>query len=62
MMTRVWQVFLSTLAAFFGVQKESNRHRDFQSHSPLPYILMGIALAFVVVIALMFIVQLVLTT
>ncbi|MCG9714408.1 DUF2970 domain-containing protein [Shewanella insulae] len=54
------QLFLSTLAAFFGVQTEQNRVRDFQSRSPVPFIVMGILLAFALVASLIFIVKLVL--
>lgn len=55
------QLLFSTLAAFFGVQSDQNRHRDFQSHSPIPYIIMGIILAIGLVIGLIVIVNLVLT-
>ncbi|ABO22089.1 DUF2970 domain-containing protein [Shewanella loihica] len=54
------QLFLSTLAAFFGVQTEQNRVRDFQSRSPVPFIVMGILLAIALVASLIFIVKLVL--
>ncbi|QYK13160.1 DUF2970 domain-containing protein [Shewanella rhizosphaerae] len=54
------QLFLSTLAAFFGVQTEQNRVRDFQSRSPVPFIVMGILLAIALVVSLIFIVKLVL--
>ncbi len=36
------RVVFSVLAAFFGVQSEANRRRDFTDTSPLPYILTGI--------------------
>ncbi|MCG9720427.1 DUF2970 domain-containing protein [Shewanella sp. Isolate7] len=54
------QLFLSTLAAFFGVQTEQNRVRDFQASSPLPFIVTGILLAIALVASLIFIVKLVL--
>ncbi|ASJ95291.1 MULTISPECIES: DUF2970 domain-containing protein [Shewanella] len=54
------QLFLSTLAAFFGVQTEQNRARDFQSRSPVPFIIMGILLAIALVASLIFVVKLVL--
>jgi hypothetical protein len=54
------QLLLSTLAAFFGVQTEQNRHRDFTSHSPIPFIIMGILVAVILVVSLIVIVQLVL--
>ncbi|MPY25829.1 DUF2970 domain-containing protein [Shewanella psychropiezotolerans] len=52
---------MSTLAAFLGVQSEQNRQRDFQSSSPLPFIIMGIILAIGLVLSLIFIVKLVLS-
>ncbi|WP_428614783.1 DUF2970 domain-containing protein [Shewanella sp.] len=55
------QLFLSTLAAFFGVQTEQNRARDFQSRSPVPFIIMGILLAIALVASLIFVVKLVLS-
>ncbi|ABV38865.1 conserved hypothetical protein [Shewanella sediminis HAW-EB3] len=48
---------ISTLAAFFGVQSEKNRKRDFQASSPLPFIIMGIVLAIALVFTLLFIVR-----
>ncbi|QYJ87894.1 DUF2970 domain-containing protein [Shewanella mesophila] len=54
------QLLLTTIAAFFGVQTERNRQRDFQSQSPLPFIIMGIVMAIILVISLIFIVKLVL--
>lgn len=44
------QVIKSVLAAFFGVQSEKNRQRDFQQSSPLPYVLAGLLLAGVFVL------------
>ncbi|GGP56982.1 DUF2970 domain-containing protein [Shewanella algicola] len=52
-----WRVFSSTIAAFFGVQTEQNRQKDFQSQSPLPFIIMGIILAIGLVISLILIVN-----
>ncbi|QIR16270.1 DUF2970 domain-containing protein [Shewanella aestuarii] len=57
MVLSIWRVFSSTVAAFFGVQTEQNRHRDFQQQSPLPFIIMGVILAFVFVIGLLAIVS-----
>ncbi|MCL1103332.1 DUF2970 domain-containing protein [Shewanella saliphila] len=56
-----WRVFSSTIAAFFGVQTEQNRQKDFQSQSPLPFIIMGIILAIGLVISLILIVNQVLS-
>ncbi|MCL1147513.1 DUF2970 domain-containing protein [Shewanella sp. 10N.261.52.F9] len=57
MIHRFWQIFLSTIAAFFGVQTEKNRQRDFQTKSPIPFIVMGLILAFIFVASLLFIVK-----
>ncbi|RVU31490.1 DUF2970 domain-containing protein [Neptunomonas marina] len=51
----LWQVFCSTLAAFFGVQSERNRTRDFESKSIIPYVFIAIfstALFIILVIGL----------
>ncbi|RTR36460.1 DUF2970 domain-containing protein [Shewanella canadensis] len=57
MLRKVWDLLISTLAAFFGVQSEQNRKRDFQTSSPLPFIIMGIVLAIALVFTLLFIVR-----
>lgn len=48
-----WQVIKAVLAALIGVQSDKNRAVDFQSKSPLPFILVGvvIVLIFIVVLA-----------
>jgi hypothetical protein len=53
----LWRIFSSTLAAFFGVQTDRNRQRDFSSDSPLPFILMGIVLASLLVLTLALVVS-----
>ncbi|MBY6187819.1 DUF2970 domain-containing protein [Marinobacter hydrocarbonoclasticus] len=55
------RIVLSVLAAFFGVQSEANRQRDFTSHSPLPYILTGIIGVVLFVLTLIWIVNRVLS-
>ncbi|WP_220769150.1 DUF2970 domain-containing protein [Shewanella sp. MBTL60-007] len=57
MLRRFWQILSSTLSAFFGVQTEQNRIRDFQTSSPLAFIIMGIILAMVFVVMLLLIVN-----
>ncbi|QDE29801.1 MULTISPECIES: DUF2970 domain-containing protein [Shewanella] len=57
----IWQVFSSTVAAFFGVQTEQNRQKDFKTQSPLPFIIMGIILAIALVISLILVVNQVLS-
>ena len=57
MLRHFWQVLASTAAAFFGVQTDENRRRDFQTSSPLPFIVMGIVLAMIFVAGLLLIVN-----
>lgn len=40
----------SVFGAWFGVQKEKNRKRDFSSKDPMPFIVAGIIFAVVMVI------------
>lgn len=51
----IWQMVVSVLAAFFGVQSEHNRQRDFTKGSFWGYVFIGIAAAFgfVVMVILM---------
>ncbi|NRD75671.1 DUF2970 domain-containing protein [Shewanella sp. VB17] len=60
MLSKTWRLFSSTLAAFFGVQSDKNRQRDFQTNSPLPFIIMGLILAVILVTTLLLITKLVL--
>jgi len=55
-----WQVLGSVLAAFFGVQSERNRARDFTHGRPLHYILVGLGMTVVLVLVLWGVVRLVL--
>jgi uncharacterized membrane protein YhdT len=55
------QVVKSVLAAFFGVQSETNRERDFTQGNPAHFILAGLLLTLVFVLVLWGIVKLVLT-
>jgi len=58
MFGRYWRYLYSTLAAFFGVQSESNRARDFSANSsPLPYIITGVLLAAFLVVGLLLLVN-----
>ncbi|MGL5047981.1 MAG: DUF2970 domain-containing protein [Shewanella sp.] len=61
MLNRIWRIFHSTVAAFFGVQTNKNRTRDFQTRSPIPYILMAMLLAAILVASIMFLVEQVLS-
>ncbi|PWG61111.1 DUF2970 domain-containing protein [Sediminicurvatus halobius] len=58
----VWQVAKSTLAAAFGVQTEEARRRDFTQGSPAPFIIAGLVFTVLFVIALVVIVNIVLST
>ena len=39
-----WQVFVSVLASFFGVQNEETRQRDFTYGKPSQFIIIGLIL------------------
>ncbi len=54
-----WQVVASVVAAFFGVQSEHNRSRDFQAGRPSAYIFVGLAMAILLVLIIWGLVQLV---
>ena len=51
----LWQLFLSVLAAFFGVQSSANRERDFKHGKPHQFILLGLiaTLAFIGLVLLL---------
>lgn len=55
-----FQVMKSTLAAFFGVQSNANRERDFKHGKVSHFIAMGLFLGLAFVLTLVGIVQLVL--
>lgn len=46
----MWDVVKSVLAAFFGVQQDQRRRKDFEQGKPGTFILMGILLALLMVI------------
>lgn len=48
----ILSTIFSVVAAFFGVQSESNRQRDFKHGSPLAFIIVGVVLAAVMVFTL----------
>ncbi|RUO24045.1 hypothetical protein CWE09_12945 [Aliidiomarina minuta] len=54
------QVFFSVVAAFFGVQTEKARLRDFSHGSPAPYIIVGIVLIVLMLLSVGFVVRTVL--
>ncbi|RUO76576.1 hypothetical protein CWI84_11285 [Idiomarina tyrosinivorans] len=53
-------VFFSVVAAFFGVQSQRNRVRDFSQGSPLPYIIVGVIMAAILVGGLILLVNIIL--
>lgn len=57
----LWQIISSVSAAFFGVQNDKNRQRDFTNGSVKSYIIVGIILAVLMVLTLISIVNIVLS-
>jgi hypothetical protein len=57
-----WQVIKSVNASFFGVQSSANRRRDFTHGKPLPYILVGLVMTALFVLAVVGAVNLALRT
>ena len=51
-------IFLSVSAAFFGVQKNKTRIRDFEQGKPIHFILTGIILTFLFLTVVFFLVKL----
>ncbi|HCB12574.1 MAG TPA: hypothetical protein DEP36_03250 [Gammaproteobacteria bacterium] len=54
------RIILSVLAAFFGVQSEKNRARDFQQGRPIHYILVGLIMTLLFILLVLIAVKLVL--
>lgn len=57
-----WQVTMSILASFFGVQSDKNRERDFVHGKPIHYITIGLIVTFAFIVLLWAIVKWVLAT
>ncbi|MCK7459704.1 DUF2970 domain-containing protein [Idiomarina aminovorans] len=55
----IFNMVVSVLAAFLGVQTEENRQRDFQHGSPKVYIIIGVILTILLVLGLIGLVNLV---
>ena len=53
----ITQVFKSVLAAFIGVQSESNRKQDFEHGSLSTYIVAGVIFTVLFVVAIIFLVS-----
>lgn len=45
----MWSVIKSVLAAFFGVQRDQQRRKDFENGKPVSFIIVGIAMAMLLV-------------
>lgn len=56
----LWEVIKSVLAAMFGVQSNKTRERDFQHGNPIAFIVVGIVIGILFVLALVAVVQMVL--
>jgi hypothetical protein len=56
----LWQVIQSVLAAFFGVQTEQNRQRDFTRGKPAHYVIIGLVATALFVLLMIGLVKLVL--
>jgi hypothetical protein len=56
----LWQVAKSVAAAFFGVQSEANRQRDFTRGKPSQFIIIGLIATALFVLVMIGIVKLVL--
>ena len=57
----VWQVATSTVAAAFGVQSKANKDRDFSTGKPVHFIIAGIVFTALFVMAIIAVVNLVLS-
>jgi hypothetical protein len=55
----LWQVVKSVLAAMFGVQNSQNRERDFTQGNPWVFIIVGIVMVILFVLAIYGVVHLV---
>jgi hypothetical protein len=58
-MRGIKQVFQSVIAAFFGVQSNKNRRKDFAEGKPIHFIVAGVILTLVFIGALLLTVQLI---
>ena len=58
----LWQVVSSVLGAFFGVQSDKTRERDFTQGNPWAYIVVGLVAVILFVLAIYAVVRIVLAT
>lgn len=61
MKLKLWQVIMSVLAAFLGVQKDANRQRDFEQGNIFAYIIVGIIATILFVVGLIALVNFITT-
>ncbi len=54
-----WQLLLSTMSAFIGVQSNANRERDFKHGKTSHFIMIGLLLGLVFICTLVAVVQIV---
>lgn len=54
-------VILSVFRAWFGVQTEENRKRDFSSNDPTPFIVAGVIFALIMILGVIIAVKLALS-
>ncbi len=57
----LFKVVLSVLAAMFGVQSSRNRERDFSRGRPAAYIIVGIIMTLLFILALWLVVSIVMS-
>ena len=55
----IFQVIISVLAAFFGVQSSKNKERDFKHGNHRTFIIIGIIMTLVFIMSVILIVQVV---
>lgn len=53
-----FSVLGSVFRAWFGVQKEAHRQRDFASNNPLPFIVAGIVFVVIMIMGVLIVVNL----
>lgn len=51
------QVIKAVLGAFLGVQSEQQRQQDFNASNPIPYIIVGLVMAVIFVVAVLLVVS-----
>jgi len=56
----LWSVIKSVLSAFFGVQKNAVRERDFEHGKPIHFIIVGLLMTLVFLLLLGLVVKLIL--